>query len=543
MQENKEIFAVLFDTVSIQNYVFSSNKLKENVGASFLVEEIFGKYIKDALLKTDIQFNESELDFCKSTNKFNELKIKNDSVEFEVGFIGGGNALLFFKSILKARAFIQTWSKLLLLHAPGLKTSATIESTNILEIENNYQVFYKKLYESLEKRKQNESLQVTFPQYGITTPCNLTDFSAESILEKKDSNNKKSYEYISSVAVSKLNNVGDANKKLQKTFIPNHLNEYQFTNDSENFGQEKGKDNYIAIVHIDGNDMGKLFKEKGTSIGKIREIACKILDISQEKFKKLIEKIIELDKKYCLNLSIEDGKENLPIRPIIFGGDDITYICEGKLGIWSAYTLLNDLSKETIIDDIKFSACAGVAITNTKFPLYRGYKLAEEACRNAKIERSQSKFQGSWIDFHIHYKGITGSLEEIRSLHFQSPQGNLCKYRPYKIGSKEEDKSFENAIKNAKIMKKWPSGVIHKLREVLTQDGLSSNKFIRENELKEIDLKVFNVERHFYERLFDYPEEPEKSTTPYFDLIELTEFYPKFLLEEEIHKEKKDEKI
>ena len=533
MKENKEIFAVLFDTVSIQNYVFSSNKLKENVGASYLVEEIFGKYLKDVLLKIDIQFNESDLNFCKSQNKFDELKIKNDSVEFEVGFIGGGNALLFFNSKSKAISFIQTWSKLLLLHAPGLKTSATIEATNIFEIENNYQTFYKRLFESLEKRKQSEGFQVTFPQHGITTPCNLTDFSSESILETKDSNNKKSYEYISSVAFTKLTNVENANNKLQSIFIPNHLKDYQFTNNSENFGQDKGKDNYIAIVHIDGNDMGKSFKEKGTSIGKIREIACKILDISQGKFKKLIEEIISLDKKYDLQLSIEDGKQNLPIRPVIFGGDDITYFCEGKLGIWSAYTLLKNLSQETIVDDLKFSACAGVAITNTKFPLYRGYKLAEEACRNAKIERSQSNFKGSWIDFHIHYKGITGSLEEIRKLHFQSPQGNLCKYRPYTIGSKEKDKSFENAICNANIMKKWPSGVIHKLREVLTQDEVASNKFIQENELKERSLNSFKIERPFNERLFDFPAEPEKSTTPYFDLIELTEFYPKFLLEEE----------
>ena len=31
--------AVLLDTVSIQRYVFSSSKLKENIGASHLVKE------------------------------------------------------------------------------------------------------------------------------------------------------------------------------------------------------------------------------------------------------------------------------------------------------------------------------------------------------------------------------------------------------------------------------------------------------------------------------------------------------------------------
>jgi hypothetical protein len=33
--------AVIIDTVSIQSYIFSSNKLKENVGASYLVKKIY----------------------------------------------------------------------------------------------------------------------------------------------------------------------------------------------------------------------------------------------------------------------------------------------------------------------------------------------------------------------------------------------------------------------------------------------------------------------------------------------------------------------
>jgi len=36
-----KFYAVLIDTASIQEYIFMSNKLKENVGASFLVERVF----------------------------------------------------------------------------------------------------------------------------------------------------------------------------------------------------------------------------------------------------------------------------------------------------------------------------------------------------------------------------------------------------------------------------------------------------------------------------------------------------------------------
>lgn len=537
IEEKEELFAVFLDTVGIQSYIFSSNKLKENVGASYLVEEIFISYLKIVLIEIGIRLTDDDLNFSNNPDTFKLLKIKKEGLDFEIGYIGGGNALLLFKKETIAKLFIQNWSRILLLYTPGLKTSVSLLETTIQELENEYQKFYKKLYELLDENKQSHSPLVTLPQHGIMAPCKLTDFSSE-IHEEKD--NKKKYDYISSIAYAKLNekNLEKANKKLQEFFIPNNIEHYQFTNDIESLGQEKSKENYIAIIHIDGNDMGKLFKEKGKSLFKTREIASKIKNIAQEKFKKLIEDIIELDKKNNLNLNYDD-KAILPIRPVIFGGDDITFITEGKLGIWSAYTLLKHLSKETI-EDRNFSACAGVAITNTKFPLYKGYKLAEESCRNAKKIRKEKKDQGSWIDFHIHYKGLSGSLTEIRNTHFQSPQGNLCKYRPYKVNSTAVGNSFKIAIENTNLLKnekKWPSNVIHKFREVLTLDKTTSDHFMQENKLKYRTLDAFNVETHFKQRLFSEPSNPIESNTPYFDMIELSEFYPDFLLEESINEE------
>lgn len=43
-----KVGAILLDTRSIQKYVFGCNKLKTNVGASFLVDDIF-KYMERIL--------------------------------------------------------------------------------------------------------------------------------------------------------------------------------------------------------------------------------------------------------------------------------------------------------------------------------------------------------------------------------------------------------------------------------------------------------------------------------------------------------------
>nr|WP_269849654.1 hypothetical protein [Methanosarcina horonobensis] len=46
-------------------------------------------------------------------------------------------------------------------------------------------------------------------------------------------------------------------------------------------------------------------------------------------------------------------------------------------------------------EKIQLSSCAGVAITKTKYPFYRGYELAEDLCKNAKkrIQKEEGRKQ------------------------------------------------------------------------------------------------------------------------------------------------------
>ena len=41
--------AILFDTRSIQKYIFSSNQLKTNIGASYLVDTVFEEMLLPAV--------------------------------------------------------------------------------------------------------------------------------------------------------------------------------------------------------------------------------------------------------------------------------------------------------------------------------------------------------------------------------------------------------------------------------------------------------------------------------------------------------------
>ena len=82
----------VYDITGIQDYIFSSNKMKENIGASFIVQQALEKYLPDSIRAED----PNALVDWKNTKKF-EMP-DNESLNIEVVYIGGGNAMVAFKN-------------------------------------------------------------------------------------------------------------------------------------------------------------------------------------------------------------------------------------------------------------------------------------------------------------------------------------------------------------------------------------------------------------------------------------------------------------
>jgi hypothetical protein len=219
----------------------------------------------------------------------------------------------------------------------------------------------------------------------------------------------------------------------------------------------------------------------------------------------------------------DNGKYILPIRPIVLGGDDITFVCDGKLGIYFSKLFIEAFEKKQISDKKKLTACAGVAIIKSKYPFYRGYELAEELCGSAKKKRRENKDLYSYLDFHISMGGLAGSLAQIREKYFKVPQGNLI-YSPYKFTS-QDDYSFDLFVNNTKTLRgSFPGNKIYELRQALTLSEESTKQFVQEMEYRKRKLPEIPGQYYHQTKLFD------NKKTPYFDMIELMEFYPDFEL-------------
>ncbi len=533
-------FAVLLDTVSIQDFIFRSNELRENLGASCLIEEVYSEFLVHGLTKvTNINLEDEQ----RNLNLWEDLdSSKYDiSKRFNYGYIGGGNALLFFENEKYASEFIKEWTKILLINVPGLTTAVALEVFS--EDEPEFRKKLDDLFEKLKKNK-NEHIPITLlPRHGITTECHSSGESAEVY-------NLRSKAYVSAGTNARIEAAKRSKEEQKKKYKALFGKEqYCFTNELDQLGGISGEDSHIAIVHIDGNDVGERFK-KAKSLNDIEKLSKLMKKTTEKAFEEVIRVTIKNYDNIMLSLGFDpeskdpqrqypknkNNEKILPIRLIILGGDDVTFVCDGKLGIFFAKIFIEAYEKSKGVHNEKLTACAGVAIIKTKYPFYRGVSLANELCGNAKKVRKdpdKGDLNSSYLDFQISLGGVIGGLHKIRDT-YDVPQGNLL-YRPFKITSKElfDENSLDVFLEMTWRLKfkingesHFPNNKINELNEVLTLTEEAARKFVQHEKLRKRELPEIQG-HHYGETLF------ENGLTPYHDIIEILHFYPDLILKDE----------
>ena len=130
--------------------------------------------------------------------------------------------------------------------------------------------------------------------------------------------------------------------------------------DLESLSNSKNK---IAVIHIDGNGLGQLLPKLKIPISEF----SKKLDFSTKEAFKLAK------------------TEDMQIREVILGGDDVTVICNADNALEFTKNFLSEFEKITKSQlGNKLTACAGISFVNKKFPFHYAISLAEELCKEAK---------------------------------------------------------------------------------------------------------------------------------------------------------------
>jgi CRISPR/Cas system-associated protein Cas10 (large subunit of type III CRISPR-Cas system) len=533
-------FAVLYDVTGIQDYIFSSARLKENIGASIAVQNVLEKF-----LEVSIKLVSSNT--VTNWNEYPEIKIREQDLDAEIVYIGGGNAMAIFKNKDLYKNVNRRLSKKILEETGGdIKVVSAGVDTNLADFKQDRRKLVKQLTENKFKRIHSSPLQ------GIAiTREGETDGLPAQFCEKY--NNR--HEYISFPANKKREFEKDESFESIIS-LPDHL---QYPKEFDHLGQKEGE-NHIAVVHIDGNNMGSKLREIN-SYGDMKAFSMQINRAYKQAMQEIIEKLIAAckDGDFSHRLILKDadqGKNFLPIRVIVLNGDDVTFVTDGRIGIPLAEAFLNYINGKTIrLGDmeISLSACAGVAVVKSHFPFYRAYQLAEELCASAKrkgkiLEKQnrngdEAKEIGSWLDFHIAYSGVTTDLNLLRERLYNVPGMNEAKslgftepgalsgqekecynllWRPWCIAGDCDSKYRWEQLKTQILSPfqntdEWPRSRLKKLRNESIKSSADIDVLIEEMESREKKLPEFAGERKYFRE--------DDRQTPYFDALELLDFY------------------
>lgn len=413
--------------------------------------------------------------------------------------MGGGNAAILFSSFDNAKDFTEKYTEYLLENVPGLEASVAhvkdVDMGKTGALKNAWATM-----QTVEMPKQKARL-VAQPLLGlsVTSECVYTGLPAVKDVPKNPETKEPSVLVSAQAFVKQDQSTVDAAKQRLKDLLG--LDAFNYPADFEELGGERGKSSFIAVVHIDGNGMGKRIQAYTNN-----EDNRKMITLMREFSNSLNQVGLDAMKTACKYLAMYSGefpdrfdpKEivhidsfHLPIRPLVFGGDDVTFVCDGRLGLALAVKLLQAFSNANLPDKQRTFACAGVAIVHSHYPFARAYKLAEELCQSAKekARKWDNDNRVSLINWHIASSGRTLDWDETQKREFANPNGQLL-LRPLVVDKAEGVstptwqtwQTFTEQVKG--FRKSFWSTQRNKqkdLREILRKDAAQTRKFTQQN--------------------------------------------------------------
>lgn len=464
----------LLDVAGIQDYIFASNVLRENIGASELVRRATHDWpfqIVREIGPTNVTDN-LELEEAKV--------IEDGRLAAEVVYAGGGNCVILFADPDHARQFITKLNLLILTQAPGLELVAhhiddyewdTGKLANTL----------KQALDDLAAKKLNRRASLPALSMGTAVACQSSGLPAVG-----SDPDEPTPRLLSAPVLAKLAALEDANRRL-RDLLPFRREDAEFTipYDFDNFGRRHGEISYIAVVHADGNRMGQRLRNLRAAMqghsdrsyvrairafsGAIELAARQALknlglhlmeywEIDRDNKDVIVERVrndqgdwVELGG-IVLDIDERTRRPFMPFRPIVFGGDDLTFVCDGRLGLGLTAAYLG-LFEQAVSDQVNqlansepeacealrgLTASAGVAIVKTHYPFARAYALANELRENAK-------HLGSAMDWHFAAAGLFGAIDDIRARQFMAPAGYLA-MRPIRLAATSEPVSSADGV-------------------------------------------------------------------------------------------------
>lgn len=525
---------VLIETSSNQRFLFSTNKLRECVGASEAISRVGSRLVELA---------------------------KGDAC---VVLQTSGKALLLVSSREAGEAVVRRVTARALEETPGLDLTGVVSDGFDLD-KAPIQGVMREVHERFEQvRAARPGPDLRFQRLPIVDECTSSGLPA-SLVEHGEGRSlvsqrkrelftawRERLRELQHPPERSIKDREDRSRELLPSwlYLPERVDQLE-----EHFSSLE----WLGVVHADGNGFGQIFLnfhdylvDKGTSQGSQREQNERyIRDLSE--FSERLEKCCVRAFRRALEVL---GVQNRWTRsgriiaekacvPLVLGGDDLTAICDGHEALPFARAFLRAFSEETAQDELVgavtrraygeagLGACAGVTLIKPHFPFSMAYELAESLCSSAKKVKETLGARHSALDVHVLRDSSFRELGAIRET-LEAPDGALLYRRPIVVSDDEPGwddgkrawftrRDWKALRGKQKLLGEVPRTQLHELRLALfagkaeadARLKLIAHRYRALNNFCEAEGSLFSSELH---------EGQARQATGFLDAMELSGF-------------------
>ncbi|MBI1207267.1 MAG: hypothetical protein GC191_08255 [Azospirillum sp.] len=453
------IHLVLLETSGNQAFIFATNRLAENMGASQLVWWSTSVNLIEAIERAPLAplAGRQTVGF-EEVHHFLFDPVRNPPLapgrRYEVIAASSGKALILAADLEAAKELIAEVTRRVLVLAPGLALHGAAVELD-LEAPGGIDRAVKAVHRRLNQVKMElPAPEARFLRLPVVAECGTSGLPAADFDElAPDLTVRKARSVVSSTkrraAVTARNRLCGAleSKGLE---LPRNLDELE----------KIEKRDWLAVVHADGNGVGQIFQKFGEVV---ERLPADGLPPHRHYIRSLRRFSVALD--LCTLRAAREALQRmysrgpitpLPVVPIVVGGDDLTVICDGRRAVRFAHDFLEhfeilsgqDLAMapgagpaerqcgDTIakLSGGRLGSCAGIAVIKPHYPFHAAYELSEALLRSAKTGKKHlGGVPFTALDYHIHYESSGADLEIIRDLMTADGGKTLLTGRPYLV--------------------------------------------------------------------------------------------------------------